>query len=270
MDTDVGEAKIENSAKIRSVFGENLRRLSQDQPSITVLASKLGINRTQFNRYLSGESFPRPDILARICAYFDLDARILLEPLAEMAPPPPPPLGHYMTDFLVSNSSVIPESVFPSGFYRFSRRSFIDGAVFVIGLVYVFREGDATYLRGYETTMAMRMQSLPTMAKYREFRGVVLQQEEGLAIIAGRKNAMTTSFNYLGRAASFGNNFWVGYTTRTIPEAAVGVRVTRLVYEYLSQDTSSILAAARTKGFYPAEDLAPFHQRLLRPTQEFA
>lgn len=262
-------AKEENPAHIRSVFGENLRQLSQDQPSITVLASKLGINRTQFNRYLSGESFPRPDILARICAYFNLDARILLEPLSQITPPPPT-LGHYMSDFLVSGSHALPESSFPSGFYRFSRRSFIDLDLFVIGLVYVFRSGDATFLRAFETTKAMRMQSLPTSSKYREFRGVVLPQEEGLAIIAGRKNGMTSSFNYLGRAASFGNNFWVGYTTRTISEGAAGTRATRLVYEYLQQDTATVLKAARSKGFYAIEDLAPFHRRLLRPDQDFA
>ncbi len=89
---------IKNPAKIRSVFGENLRLLSKDQPSITVLASKLGINRTQFNRYLSGQSFPRPDILARICAYFDLDARVMLEPLDQISARPSPTLGHYMDD----------------------------------------------------------------------------------------------------------------------------------------------------------------------------
>ncbi|MBQ0804077.1 helix-turn-helix domain-containing protein [Sulfitobacter sp. HGT1] len=259
----------ENPAQIRSVFGENLRKLSQDQPSVTVLASRLGINRTQFNRYLSGESFPRPDILARICAYFKLDARILLEPLSEITPQPPT-FGHYMSEFLVSGTNAIPQNVFPSGFYRFSRRSFIDHDLFVIGLVFVFRTGNATFLRGFETTKAMRMQSLPTSPIYREFRGVVLPQEEGLAIIAGRKNGMTSSFNYLGRTASFGNNFWAGYTTRTIPEVTAGTRATRLVYEYLQQDTATVLNAARGKGFYTIEDIPPFHRRLLRPDQDFA
>jgi hypothetical protein len=261
---------VNNPAQIRTIFGDNLRLLAQDEPSITILASKLGINRTQFNRYLTGESFPRPDILARICAFFNLDARILLEPLADIVPARSPSLGNYMNEFLVSNTQAIPESLFPNGFYRFTRRSFIDRSVFVLGLVYIFRDGEATYLRGYETVEAMKMQSLPTSPKLREFRGVVLQQEEGIAIIAARKNAMTSSFNYLNRAASFGNNFWVGYITRTIPEDAAGMRVTRLVYEHLSQDAATVLQASRAKGFYPIQDLAPFHQRLLRPDQNFA
>ena len=68
-------------AEIRSIFGANLLVLSKDYESITALALELGINRTQFNRYLSGESFPRPDVLSRICDFFKVDARILLEPL---------------------------------------------------------------------------------------------------------------------------------------------------------------------------------------------
>ena len=52
------------------MFGRNLRLLGQPYASVSALCRELGINRTQFNRYLSGESFPRPDILQRICAYF--------------------------------------------------------------------------------------------------------------------------------------------------------------------------------------------------------
>ena len=71
-------------AQLRSIFGQNLRRLSMDYPSIAGLCRDLGINRTQFNRYLSAESFPRPDVLHRICQFFGTDARILLEPVCNL------------------------------------------------------------------------------------------------------------------------------------------------------------------------------------------
>jgi len=67
--------------QLRAVFGTNLRQLSASAPSIAELCRDLGINRTQFNRYLQGEAFPRPDVLDQICRYFGVDARILLEPL---------------------------------------------------------------------------------------------------------------------------------------------------------------------------------------------
>jgi transcriptional regulator with XRE-family HTH domain len=61
------------------MFGSNLRSLAKGYTSISELSRQLGINRTQFNRYLSSESFPRPDVLARICFFFEVDARVLLE-----------------------------------------------------------------------------------------------------------------------------------------------------------------------------------------------
>src|SRR5210317_2441722 len=36
------------------------------------------------NRILNGESFPKPGLMKRICNYFQVDARILLQPLAEL------------------------------------------------------------------------------------------------------------------------------------------------------------------------------------------
>ena len=259
-----------NPAQIRKVFGENLRLLSKDYPSITALSHALGINRTQFNRYLSGDSFPRPDILDRICRFFDVDARILLEPLSAIQPKEDTKGVPYLKDFVVQGARNLEEQDFPSGIYRFSRRSFIDATVFVVGLVLVSRQGPNTFLKGYETPKAMQLQGLPQTFEAREFRGIVLRQEEGIAILASRNNAMTSSFNYLSRVASFNNNFWVGYITRTIPESSGGIRATRLVYEYLPQDSASILTAARGSGFCAVDQLEPFHRRLLRPEVDFA
>ena len=66
------------------MFGANLRQLARDSASISALCRDLQINRTQFNRYLAGESFPRPDVLHRICSFFGVDARILLEPVSDI------------------------------------------------------------------------------------------------------------------------------------------------------------------------------------------
>ena len=46
------------------------------------MADALDVNRVQMNRILNGESFPKPGLLKRICDYFSVDARILLQPLA--------------------------------------------------------------------------------------------------------------------------------------------------------------------------------------------
>lgn len=251
------------------MFGSNLRTLSASFSSISELSRQLGINRTQFNRYLAGESFPRPDVLARICAVLDVDARVLLEPVDQISNEHDVISAPFLREFLGRGIDGISEDLFPSGFFRFSRRSFVDQDVFILGIVWAFRKGSATYLRGYELRDAMQMQDLPVASAAREFRGLVMQQEDGISILASRRNAMTSSFNYLTRAASFQNNFWVGYVTRTMPENAGGQRATRLVYEFLGPRPRDAMAAARAMGFVRENDLPAFHRRLLQPDRPF-
>ena len=256
-------------AQLRNMFGTNLRHLAQNYPSISELSRRLGINRTQFNRYMSGESFPRPDILDRICTFFEVDARILLEPVGTIGRQGQILNGPFLADFLGHGIRNLDETTFPTGFYRFTRRSFVDSNKFVIGLVYVFRSGTtATYIKGYEARDAMRYQGLSEDAKMREFRGVVTSHEDGVAFIISRRNAMTYSFNYLARIGSLENNFWLGYVARTVRDGS-GERVTRMVYEYLGQDMGRALQAARSAGFSTTQDLLPYHRHLLRPEEPF-
>lgn len=251
------------------MFGRNLRMLSAPYPSISDLARQLGVNRTQFNRYLSGESFPRPDVLARLCRFFDVDARILLDPVETLSAPSEAIGDPFLRGFVGAGIQNLPEDLFPSGYYRFSRRSFVNLETYVVGIVHVRRHGRNTFLRGYETKEAMRMQGLPDDGPSREFRGQVMQQEDGVVLLVARLNAMTCSFNFLSRVASFKNNFWVGYLTRTITETAGGLRAARLAYEYLGTEIGPVLSAARSAGFCRADQLPPFHARLLKPGTDF-
>ncbi|WP_206021003.1 helix-turn-helix domain-containing protein [Antarcticimicrobium luteum] len=251
-------------ADLRNMFGANLRVLSRAYPSISDLSRRLGINRTQLNRYLSGESFPRPDVLDRICSFFGVDARILLEPAETLIQSAQVLNSPFLSEFLGGAALRIPEDMFPSGFYRFSRRSFTDSTRFIVGLVYIFRSNDLTFVRGFEAKEAMRHQGLPSDTRAREFRGYVTRQEDGISLIISRHDAMTCSFNYLSRVPSFEHNFWVGYVTRTMPETVTAARVTRMVYEHLGRDPGTVLAAARTAGFHSADNLLPYHKRLLQ------
>lgn len=257
-------------SELRNTLGANLRRLAKSTVSISALCRDLGINRTQFNRYLSGESFPRPDVLFKICQYFKVDARIILEPLDAIGTESPALLSHpEIRDYLSPGVSQLPEQMFPSGFYQFARRSFLDESLFIQGLVYVYRKDGATFLRGFEAKEAMRQQGLPTDVHTREFRGVLLAQEGGIAGLVSRRNSLTTSFNFLAQIASFQNNYWVGYTVRTVRESMTGSRAARLVYEYLGEDTGRILSAARKAGFCSARDLVPFQRNQLRIDEPF-
>lgn len=256
-------------AELRSMFGANLRQLARGYPSISELSRQLGINRTQFNRYLSGESFPRPDVLARICAFFEVDARVLLEPVGSIQNGYDALNGPFLNNFLGEGASGVPEEFFPSGFYRFSRRSFLNRDQYVVGLVRVFRDNDTTFVRGYEARAAMEAQGLAPTREAREFRGLIFRQEDGVAAMISRRGSHTASFNFLSRVTSFENNYWVGYVARTVRETPDGERVVRMVYEHLGTSISAAKAAGRAGGYCAAEDLLPFHQRLLQPSVAF-
>lgn len=251
------------------MFGANLRLLARQYRSISDLSRQLGINRTQFNRYLSGESFPRPDVLDRICDFFEVDARILLEPADSFSNQGNLLADPYLADFVGAQLNDIPESYFPNGFFQYSRRSFTDEANFVTGLIYIFRKSGNTFIRGYESRKSMQQQGLPLDPQTREFRGYLTRHEDGIAAIVSRRNAMTSSFNFLAQVASFENNHWVGYATRTVRESASDARIVRLVYEHLGTDISKVLPAARGSGLTPEENLKPFHRRLLKPDEPF-
>jgi transcriptional regulator with XRE-family HTH domain len=252
------------------MLGANLRQLSQRAASISALCRDLGINRTQYNRYLAGESFPRPDVLHRICSYFNVDARILLEPVSDIADNDKSILRNpAIADYLGGVSQPVPEDELPSGFFRFARRSFLDDKMYVLGLIYVFRSRGGTFLKGFEAKDAMRQQGLPTDAATREFRGVVMPQEDGVAALVSRRGSATASFNYLARIPSFENNFWIGYVTRTVRENVAGRRVERLVYEYLGTELKTVLPAARSAGFCAEDDLLTYQRRLLKPGEGF-
>lgn len=257
-------------AELRNTLGANLRALAKSTASISALCRDLGINRTQFNRYLAGESFPRPDVLFRICQYFDVDARIILEPLSKIGSNANSLLSHPEIDgFLSGGVTHLHETIFPAGFYRFVRRSFLDETQFVQGLVYVYRKDGATFLRGFEARAAMAQQGLPAGPKHREFKGLVMAQEGGVAALVSRRNSLTTSFNFLAQVPSFENNYWVGYTVRTVRESTTGARAARLVYEYLGRDGAKARRAARQSGFCSANDLLPYEQSQLRIGQPF-
>ncbi|QIE44759.1 helix-turn-helix transcriptional regulator [Pseudohalocynthiibacter aestuariivivens] len=257
-------------AELRAVFGKNLRALSADYPSVAGLCRDLGINRTQFNRYLSGESFPRPDVLYRICRFFGVDARILLESAADLNTATFDLLGHPQLNGYFGHAPIdVPPALFPDGFYRFVRRSFIEETKFVLGLVYVYRDDGYTFLRGFEPRDALRRQGISTDSRDREYRGIVMRQEEGIMMIATHQNAMACSFNFLAQETSFQQNLWIGYVTRTVREKVTGIRATRMVYEHLGRNTGPVLATARQAGLIDREAVAPFHANLLQLDQPF-
>ncbi|MCE0507151.1 helix-turn-helix domain-containing protein [Roseivivax sp. GX 12232] len=251
---------------MRARFGRNLRELSSRAHSISALCRELGINRTQYNRYLSGESFPRPDILHRICTHFGTDARILLCDVSEIeAERRELSALAEVAGFVGAAERRGPsEGELPSGFYRFSRRSYITEELFLTAVVKIYRAAGRVFVRGYEHRRIAREKGLPVDRYTREYRGAVLPQSHGIAALVSRRGGETASLNFLTRAPSLANNFWVGFTARTAAESGTGRLIERLVFEYLGSGVADVLPAAREAGLRDFAELPPIHRQQLR------
>ena len=66
-------------------FSQNMRLLCSYRPSITLVASDLGIHRSQLNRYLAGDAAPRAPLLRRIGDYFGVEVHELMMPHEDFA-----------------------------------------------------------------------------------------------------------------------------------------------------------------------------------------
>lgn len=67
---------------IHQIFGDNLRVRCQKFQSIAEACRVIGINRQQFNKYLSGAMLPNARTLQRICAVFEAEEWELFMPQA--------------------------------------------------------------------------------------------------------------------------------------------------------------------------------------------
>ena len=157
----------------------------------------------------------------------------------------------------------VPAHLFPSGFYVFSRHSFLYPDTFIQGIVHVYRKDGMTYITGREPISEMRKQSLPIDKYAREFRGMVLAMDTGLGMLVSRRRFMTGSFNFVAPVPSFENNYWQGYAVRTSREFTTTSRASRMVYQYLGPFSDQVLATARKSGLCSVDELPSYHKALL-------
>lgn len=250
--------------EIRSIFSSNLRQLCDNYGPISQLSSELGINRTQFNRYLSGNSFPRPDVLFRICKFFGLDARILLEPLDSLQVRCSNIMFHSdLEEFFHSATDLASQSL-PTGFYKFIRGSFIYDDLFTCGLFKVYQKDGCTFVRGFEPKEVFIKQGLPCSRDRREFRGLFMTHGNGVAMLSSYKMSKTRIFTVLSSAPNVEKQFWFGFAALARDQSPVANRITRFVAEALENDFSEILSVARNQGYIEIDDVPPYHRQLLQ------
>lgn len=88
-------------AETKRIIGENITRLAKSRGNISTVCRRLGINRQQFNKYLSGQHVPSQVNLNAICDFFGVKFADLISPDMEI-----PDVTH-PSEFLVGYQSFL-------------------------------------------------------------------------------------------------------------------------------------------------------------------
>lgn len=228
--------KARTPEELRTMLGANLRQLVGGYPSVSEVCRRLGINRTQFNRYLSGESFPRPDVLDRICRFFGVDARILLTPLPEIREAESAPLPQFLLEFFGSDRLPADENLLQGGFYHAIETHPEDRQETRHLLLFARNQGSHATVRAFGPVT-------PSAAPAsRELRGLAFRSGTTTQIMMAHRGAIRTRFYVLGDKTAPATSVRTGYSLK-LGENACDCR--KLELRFLGQDLKAALEVAR-------------------------
>jgi hypothetical protein len=252
-----------------AVFGQNLRALCATKPSISSVCRDLGINRVQFNRYLAGTSFAKPDILVEICEYFEVDARIFVEELRTEHF-----LKHRAQSGQISNDVFytsllelkkhfgdfdfrLREDFIPDGFYVSWRRSFADPSKYCALLFLVKNmEGFAKYSL-FDPRYNEYKQKFETRGQQKA-SGVIFNHPAG-ALMCDAVEALKNLATGLDLITPFDPSLgaYPGLTVHLKAEVAGNGRASKMLFQPIKNDLPSARYAARRSRRLLNEDEIP-------------
>jgi transcriptional regulator with XRE-family HTH domain len=269
---------------VLQVFGKNLRQLTAQRGSIAGVAAALDISRVQYQRFLKGEAFPKPQVLNRICAYFGVDARILLTPLDQTpapkttAPVPPgldPELAAALGWAINGNRYPIKPDLIEPGLYRYwvadgYHRDTYHCMAVQIG-TQLGRGGqtlrDLRTWRAYFHRSAFRTHGDPGLRGRREVRGLILGVPDGLiSLIFNPAPILRVALMHLAPNPIFADGSFTGFVAWGRSELVGFGRSARIFVEKVPPKARNILACARIRSPMPGADVPPrVMQHLNRP-----
>lgn len=257
------------------VFAHNLRKLCEQSTSIAQVARDLDISKVQMNRFLKGSSLPKPAVLQRVCDYFGLDARILLEPINDeelilLAPTTRAPdvgkrFANTLTiaqrsgfEYILSPSAYQGDADYlPSGLYLWWRRSLSRKDTILQIPIRVSIHRGAHVVRGYDPRDYNLGGLRPSnAARDREFRGLVVRHVVGMSmLIHARDRNDSILFSYYSRTGHLGPDLYSGYATLTRPYAPGLGRVAPSLIKRLTGAEANPVRLARLPSFVAPEAL---------------
>ncbi|WP_039016963.1 helix-turn-helix domain-containing protein [Halocynthiibacter namhaensis] len=243
---------------IRTIFPNNLRKLCERAGSVTGIANELGINRAQFVRYMNGESSPRPEILEKICRYFGLDARILLEPLETLNQNEPRIERAFAESKMDLDVLIKDPAGLPDGFYKYWKVPFTFGGAIYVTLSYIKTVNGVRHIKTIDHRYFYRDKVVGKYAyPLRRCDGFLFSHPHGHSFLLTYGKNRTTIFGYLEHSHGFNSQLYVGYTAISNPQKQGVRRVSNIVFEKLDISWSEALAFARKEPNWAIEDVHP-------------
>ncbi len=256
--------------EVQAVFSENLRVLVGRVPSVSKLCRDLNINRTQFNKYLSGEATPRPLLLNRICQHFDTDARILLEPLSKLEIPAQSPFEGAVHDFMRGGVETVPYDVLPDRIYAEWMLSLVHPGMVSFNLTRMYTENGVRRYRIKIPNPFLRGPNFPEKSgKFSVFNGLIIRQGNEFSTMDHGEYSSILRFTTYRVGYSVNPGFYPGVkTTGTSYVPNMMNCSTPCFLEKLPVKLSKVLKLARTPRHQPFDKAPEYVREILTETSQ--
>jgi transcriptional regulator with XRE-family HTH domain len=239
-------------------FAENLRLLCSHYASVAEVCRRIGINRQQFNKYLSGASAPSLHTLRRICDFFGVEEGEVFLPAHEFAGIVRVKAGA-PSDALAATIEQVTARFSDSQaklrkycghYFAYMRTPAYPGMILRYFAV-VFQRGERTYAKAIERLIDKRN---PEFGGYiSKYQSLVLHAEDRIYLM---------DHNPLSHQVFALTVIYPSHRTRVHLLSGLGISVsggpgrqafaTRMVFEYLGESTK-LRESIAACGLYPED-----------------
>jgi transcriptional regulator with XRE-family HTH domain len=240
--------------------GANLRQLCSLHKSVAEVSRKLGINRQQFNKYLSGDAIPSLRNLRRITDFFGVDEFEILLPPADFAASVLPRSAAMKASAAAGATSFLPAPSEASqtflapycGYYHVYFCTPVWSNHVVRALARIYQQDGRTVTRSIERIRDGR--SGRRAGPVQKFRGIVAQVVDRLCILEYEtfvEELLSMTFLYPSHRHAL--RFLTGVMTGVASGGSRQPFASRIVYEYLGRKVDG-RAALGACGLFAFED----------------
>lgn len=201
-------------------FADNLRALCARHGSIAAVCRALGMNRQQFNKYLSGSTLPNVATLERICGFFRIESESLFHaPSGFHKPSGDESLALPGFGFAATAFATLQPATLRTGCYSFYSLWPRDPVMCLREALFVRKKGGATLFTRFTKYRSVgQRQSYHLSGRH---DGVVLESEKARFLLAlNRKGCGDVSLVSLGAENALSLGFLSGLALVMAPSGA--------------------------------------------------